>query len=178
MSITGTDSQVVYRPWTGHPEDNLPDAFWIGIGSVEGDVSGGSRIVNIELKPAGNPLVTTIFSLEQLSVTSAELTAGEVRVQTVNMDFLLGQPADAIWSRMILLGATATQTSSIAGDHEMRPALLGQPRSAALAAFLQFSITNTNLISMDVVAQGYRWGGAALLVPGGPRRPPGSIYGT
>jgi len=177
MSIASTDAQIVYRPFTGYDDPRLPRAFWVGVGSVEGDASGGQRTVQLNFKEAAPGLVTEAYSLEQLTVVSLETTNRALEVQTGNMDFIPGLPSDAIWLARLTLEAGETQSIMQQGDLKL-PAFLGQPRLQTAAAFLLFNAPNVNLVTLIVHAQGYKWDGGALLHPGGPQRPPTGIYGT
>lgn len=175
MSIIGVGT-VVYRPFPGYTAPGLPSGFWLGVGEVEGDLSGGDRILNFNLKTAGEGLATRVFTLEQLTITSLETTARNVEMQTGNMDFINGLPADAIWVATGILAVGRTQAALDQQTLKL-PAFLGNPRSTALAAFLSISIANANLIALLATAQGYTWDGRAILEPGGPQRPLNGIYG-
>jgi len=178
VSITGTDSQVVYRPFTSQGDPTLPDQMWVAGGSVEGDGSGGDRIVVLEFKGAGVALATAAFSLEYVTVTSLAPTARTLEIVSSNMDFILGLPANNQYLGFADLEDLSANQAIMAQDKLKLPAYLGIPRSTALAATLTFTTANENLISLVVHASGYRWGGAAFLAPGGPRRPANSIYGN
>lgn len=175
MAITAVGA-VIYRPFQGFGDPGLPDSYWVAVGEIEGDVSGGSRILQFEFKNATQGLTTEAFSLEQFSFFDALNTVHTWAAQTGNMDFIPGAPADAIWN--VGGGTIVGEVSATIDKTQLAlPAYLGAPREPDAAAFLEVRTDNANLSVLNVVAQGFHWSGAAFMTQGGPRRPLGSIYG-
>jgi len=177
MSVVSTDAQVVYRTTRGYADPALPQSMWVGVGSVEGDASGGLRTVTLNLKAAAAALATEAFSLEQVSVVTLETADRSLEITSGNFDFVEGLPSDVIYSARSLLDAATTQAIMDPSTLGL-PVFLGRPKLANAAAFLNFEAVNVNLVALIVHAQGYRWDGAAMAAPGGPQRPPNGVYGS
>lgn len=178
MSIT-TESRVEMRPWNGFEDPGLPEGAWVASDIVSGDGSGGFMRVNFNFFLANDPLSSRMFSLEQWSAGFGTSLLGDALglIQITGFDRLT--TARLMQDRFYAFDLIDTLLVATAARPEQFPRSiwLGPPGEAGTGAAVSFQTANLNTVGMRVTAQGYVWGPRSRLAAGGPRRPPGPVFG-
>ncbi len=178
MSVVGS-TQIAYRRFSGWLDPRYPQGFWLGTVTVLGDASGGTLTASLIFAEATQAnLNSSMFSLEELGVSSLVGADRDVRISTDN----LGRDGPgAIVHRMQVemgviggIGDTAMKTDTL-----RLPIYLGAMRIIGVQTRLICGLNNGG-VGLDVrfEAQGYWWGSRSVLVDGGPQRPPTGLYGS
>lgn len=179
MSINIINPPTV-RPFRGFADPALPDGYWIHHGSVLGDSSGGLRQVIIRFSTATDPNVSTLWNLEQLTISSGENGAATASLDYGNMDVQPpGNSTGGLFKVYLIALPDFGAVSVLRSMDIARPALplfLGAAGKEVNGQLL-FSTDNVLNASFTVAAQGYFWGPAALNAPGGPQRPATGLFG-
>lgn len=174
-----SDTVPAYRWWNGYVEPQYPVGMWVGFGSITGDASGGQRIITFQFRRPGTRS-TLYYNLEQISVSDSAGQANGVDLSTFNMDSLPGPSLGAttmpinyamLLRQATLLGVLAPETIP------KLPVWLGAPGRSVSVSQLSVETPNVNLTTFNVTVQGYYWSQRSLGRPGGPQRPPTTMYG-
>lgn len=176
MSVTER-SFIRRRRFTGFMDPRFPIGFWWGAGESTGDGSGG--FLRHALDFAGVSIRDAqLYSLEQIDqLRSSSTSAGDFEILTDGFDDLdrTGTDWDMVvqaiqpGSSAILLGATRDLSA-------LRGYFLGNPAISSPPANLSVAVTNVNLATLRIRAQGYIWDPRSILADGGPQRPPTGLY--
>lgn len=171
--------QLYFR---GDDDPSLPVGMWWTSGTVTGDASGGFMAVRSVFHQEGQGVSSDSFSLEQISGLLSITTVTNGFLRTVGM---APQPKVAAFDRMWQLvfedldSGLGNQALG-AAVKQLLPLWIGTQRSADRDDLGTLEIGTTNLgagDSLSVSCMGYRWTSRSIMAPGGPRRPPGSIFG-
>jgi len=176
MSVTFTVG-TVDLPFLPHEDPRLPFAIWFSTGNFTGDASGGNLVVDVTLRgPASQQQIGSYWSLERLSM--------ETRVVTDH--FMLAQ---GFWPTFEGVGVTEPNLplelrQSRAGSAVLDaagavvfPLFLGGGGDPNSRQIIQFNSINGATEFTRFVIIGYRWDSSVRQLPGGPLRPPGSVFG-
>jgi len=173
-----TDFRVDVRPYSGFDDPGLPVASWVAQGGVAGDASGGSVFMSFLFQRDDDAQISEMFNLEQISFDMSTITSREVALQTFNMDSLGGNRAlsPQIW-RFRTEGVAGPSISALDFESNLLPIWMGSPTRAEGDSGVRLTIVNVDLLLYAAVLQGYMWGPRSVLARGGPRRPPGGLFG-
>lgn len=174
MSVTA-DLEVSYYPFPGYADPSLPAGAWAGAQSVEGDLSGGSRIVDLIFSPAGQPLSSRMYSLEQVSVSDERNNTQAGTLQSLALGKAGALNFDALFMTVDMIAGVSFGSIS-AKDDAWRSWWLGRSNRNSIAAGLRFTVSNSDGDIIIFAAQGYWWDARSLQAPGGPRRPVGGLF--
>jgi len=169
------------RPFRASADPAMPAGLWVAKSSVLGDASGSLMSLDIRFSTAALPATSLMYSLEQYAVNVSRDTALDCRLDIGLFD---GFPTQASTGAVTVFYAffltTDPSNSGRAAlnlrDHSFLPLFLGAPQKDTTVE-LGTDIDNVVATSLSVMAQGYFWSPGAINAPGGPQRPPNSIYG-
>lgn len=173
MTVIAT-ADIEFVGVNGWDDPSYPIAFWRVSEQVAGDVSGGVRTIQINLK-AANVQVGNVFSLEQLSAVDTEVAADDLIMGTDG--FQVFGEANVVPHWRIPLATVDAQTDVVFNiDHDPSK-FLGRGATAATAATLSFSLANDDAEILSIVAEGYMWSARSTSQgQGGYRRPIDGLY--
>lgn len=175
MSVVA-DFPVIQRPWAGYDDPGLPVGMWIAQGTVSGDMTGGDASVVFVFKPAGNPLGGRFYNIEQLEVHTTNASVNEGGLLFNNFEIVGTTGLVNRLTHLSLESDGITDAGLIPGDLQL-PIFIGRPQLVDLEAAVQVRLANTTIEVLFATIQGYIWEPRSLLVAGGLRRPPDSLYG-
>jgi len=177
----GIDFRVDIRPYSGFTDPGLPVASWISQAGGAGDASGGQLDFGFFFQLDGQPLISELFNLEQISIDTTSGTSADCLLETVNMDNLaLNRPGSTQqWMFKSAGGTGLGGRSAYDGFSNVLPLWLGSPNRDEGDSGLRMTFDNVDLLLVAVTLQGYMWGPRAVLAEGGPRRPVGGgLFGA
>jgi len=172
----GFSERVDIRPYSGYDDPGLPIATWVAQAGRAGNASGGTINLDFLFQEDGTPLISELFSLEQMAIDVSTGSSVGGSMLTINMDTLAPnrQLTDQRWNFNLIafnnIRAMTLQSANIL------PIWLGSPNRAEGDSGIRFFFTNVDLLLYQVVLQGYMWGPRSILAPGGPRRPGGGLF--
>lgn len=167
------------RPWGASPDPAFPEGAWIAAVSALGDGTGGELLLQIDFQKAFTRLSSRLFSLEQLAVDFTVNTSNFWELRTFNMELFERQGiATRVWILPLLPRPNNGGDALPLGDLAGLPIFLGAPARAGVAAGVAVMTDNQAAPTFTAFLQGFFWGPGALTAPGGPQRPPTSIYGA
>ncbi len=173
MSVIET-VDIGFLPYAGHEDPGLPNRIWVCSQGSLGDASGGTNLIQVNLKAAavspGN-----IFSLEQVSFRANGAGVTAVRITTDGLEVF--PPGDDIpeWVVATVNNDLGSETNIPLGDSHPR-LWLGRGATALTAGTLAFRTANDDGEANFITVMGYMWTPLAINVPGGPRRPASGIF--
>jgi len=177
MSVVDT-SQVAYRRAQGYAQPGLPEGYWLGSVTMEGDASGGTITGSLIFSEATPALNSRIYSLEQFALfTLNEDADREINLFTDN----LGHDGPAAltnrWTLSTLGEAAGTNSALRPESATLLPLFLGSMRIVGIVTRIGVLLSNPGAArDYRFEAQGYWWGARAVLVDGGVKRPPNGLY--
>jgi len=171
VSIYGT-ATLSYRPWRGFDEPQLPTQWWVIYGTVLGDSSGGSRIIDAYFGYAAQALNSRSYSLETWNAIDTENVARGVQVNFISFDGVGGFAHSPNLDFPMVVSDGIART-----DRKINiPVWIGQPATTVANAQLRVTVPNTNGATFSYVAGGYVWSPRSMMAPGGFQRPMQGIY--
>jgi len=173
MTITAS-SLIRITEFPEFEDPSLPAGTWVGNQVVTGDVSGGSRIVQLIIAPVSQPKTSLFYSLEQFMVFDEDSTVKTAQVQGVN----LGRIGTLSFDQIIVVEMLALPVSGSGGLGRdlLGPYQLGRQRTGGVATQVRASVNNSDGDDFIFQAQGYWWDARSVSAPGGPSRPVQGMY--
>lgn len=164
------------RPWGGYKDKALPSGTWWAESIVTGDGTGGSMNSVVEMQPAASGRIAgLLFSVEQLSAWDNSNGSHVARLMFENCDPQIEQRQQ--WHLSMAIGFTPDVSLSI-GNVVLPLFFAGMGGDGSDPAAITMRAINQDTIVQRLQIQGYIWDASARSIPGGPRRPPGSLWGT
>ena len=155
---------------------NWPIGIWTINMQDVGDGTGGTRTAGVTFTLASAPrLDALMYNLEQLFVADDDNVTKVANVRSVNLGIL--PEGDTIEFALTLAATTGVDAAAGLTNYSSLPLLLGAQLVSGVDAELTVTATNVTGEGLRVKALGYVWDSRALSAPGGPRRPPGSVFG-
>lgn len=170
--------RVDIRPYSGYSDPGLPIAAWIAQGGIAGDASGGNVILNFFFQLDDDPLISELFNLEQIAADTDGATSQEFIITFRNMDNLAfnRQLSDRIW-RFQTTASLAGFSALTLDRADVLPLWIGAPNRDEGDSGIRIQAANVLNRLYQITLQGYLWGPRSVLAEGGPRRPPGGLFG-
>jgi len=179
MSI-GVSQFVRHMPFEGSSDPSLPDGMWhVAVESI-GDASGGDNTLDVGFATAGSS-EDFFYSLEQFGDQHDTVVETPRIFQIANQR---NPVAPTVPITSTVMGAVVAPPLPVTGwkgtDMGWLPYWCGQTHRdlPAVQLFLRFRVANTNTVAYRLFAWGYRWSARSIATPTGPRRPPGSVFGS
>jgi len=177
VTLTQVRSAEIQR-WNAFAEPAFPAGHWMAHLTIAHDASGGEVIAQIDFQTATAELSSRMFNLENLAVTN--LTAAgalPIRIETRNLETFQRNATFDHGFALIMVDDASSGRGIEPRDMAFLPWFLGAPREANVAAGLDLRISNNGVGDRTtVVARGYFWEPRSTRAPGGPQRPPTSLY--
>ena len=176
MTISAT-TRLAFLPFAA-PSGPFPDGIWTSQQTVIGDASGGEMVIVHEVLLLTEPFSALMLTLEQFTLDDNANAADQVVLE------ILGFEEHNPIGNNNLIMAFQTLTTDITVDAFgpagmlQRPLFLGRAdRTSGQPTQLSVRMNNRDGIALRDALYGYYWTPGAMNVPGGPQRPPGSLFG-
>jgi len=177
VTVTAT-TRLAFLPFAS-PGGPFPDGIWTSQLTGIGDASGGDLILVHEVITLTEPFSALMLTLEQLLLDDTQNSTANWLMEAIGFE-----EHNPIGNNNLLLHF-ATQNSVGAADaldiaNLMRkPLFLGRAdRASGQDSSISLRTGNVNGASFRDSLFGYYWTPGAMNVPGGPQRPPGSLFGN
>lgn len=177
MAVT-SNTRIKFLPFRSPPNPSFPAGIWTGQMFVAGDASGGNSFMVLDIILLTEPFSALMFTLEQFLVNDS----ASVRLYLIEATGF--EEHDPVGNRNVLLHfqtATGPEAATALRQDNMlkKPLFLGRAdRTSGQDTRIRVISDNTNGIGYHAELFGYYWGPGAMNAPGGPQRPPGSLFGT
>jgi hypothetical protein len=149
--------------------------MWFGRAGVIGNATGGTADLYMIFQPQTTlSLDSNMYSLEQVSATGD----GDFTLTCLNLGLLpsLGVMGDLGQQWSVRMDGSGASKSPALNNMLARGLFLGGQVAEGYDSGLLAYWTNSNTTDFIFTCMGYIWGAAARSAPGGPRRPPGSLF--
>lgn len=168
--------QAIRRQERGWDNPGYPTGIWEAAGTVAGNVSGGNRVIQINLRSTTGLPVGIAYSLEELMVRDGDGVAKVGDYQSTN--FRIAGGVVTQWRRFINLAVPASATIAIQNaESHTRPVFLGVVSSPSVAASITVSFANVDGETLALIARGYMWDPRSVLqLEGGYKRPTDGMF--
>jgi len=176
MTISGT-TRLAFLPFRS-PGGAFPDGIWTSQLTVIGDASGGDVVLVHDVITLTEPFSALMLTLEQLTVDDGESSARGYLLQAIGFE-----EHNPIGNNNLLINfVTVDGVGSVSclGPEGLlrKPVLFGRcDRTSGQDSSISVRTPNVDGGSFRDALWGYYWGPGAMNEPGGPRRPPGSLFG-
>lgn len=180
MAIILTVAPLI-RPFRGFSDPALPAGYWAAKSSVLGDGSGSLQSLDIRFTPSTGGTNSLMYSLEQLMINVTRNTLPDCRLDLANFDPFPSQASTGAVTvfyafPLVVDPANSGRLAMSPRDMTFLPLFLGATIKDANAE-IGVDVDNVTATSLAVFAQGFFWTPGAINAPGGPQRPPNSVYG-
>lgn len=170
------------RPWSGYAEPGFPVAVWWAFAEVIGDASGGRRELQVVFKSANQPGQPRLYNLEQFDYFDNDNIARLVDLIWQGFDLPPGTDSGGVATGgggLAFVSVPSVVAGALLGTVDMLklPFLLGLPAAFLSQSTFFLRTPNVDLASVRMKVSGYVWDARSFQVPGGPRRPPGALWG-
>ena len=102
---------VEYRRYGGYDDRRLPTALWKAQGTVIGDASGGTRLIQFAFNLATAVPLSRLYSLEAMYATDGDNIQKVVRVISSNLDRITNAPRLLQFNLVLDVGVSQAQLS-------------------------------------------------------------------
>jgi len=178
MTVSAT-TRLAFLPFRS-PGGAFPDGIWTTQMTAIGDASGGDVVITHEVILLTEPFSALMLTLEQVTLDDTidapqfwlfEAIGFEEHNPVGNNNVIvLFRPQEQAGSTVDALDTAAMLK---------RPLFLGRcDRTSGQNSSMSFRTGNINGASYRDALWGYYWGPGAMNEPGGPQRPPGSLFGN
>lgn len=174
------NSEIVrYRRFNGYADPRLPEGYWMGSVTSNGDATGGSHALRLIYALATDLFLNTrMYSLEVFNLASNTQTAQNGRLTVTNLG---GRNLEQSLVHQTRLETETEQVGATMNARDLvgiRRIFLGSQLTAASQADISVIMPNNDGITWVLQAEGYWWGQRSVLADGGPQRPPSGLYGA
>lgn len=177
MSISDT-TRLAFLPFRS-PGGGLPDGIWTSQLTVIGDASGGDVILIHDVITLTEPFSALMLTLEQVTIDDDQAGSAEWLFQAIGFE-----EHNPVGNNNLLLAfftRDTVGTVTAIRPHELlvKPLLLGRcDRTSGQDSSMSLRRANATGGAFRDALWGYYWGPGAMNEPGGPQRPPGSLFGN
>ncbi len=177
MTISAT-TRLAFLPFRS-PGGPFPDGIWASQLTVIGDASGGEAVMVHDVITLTEPFSALMLTIEQLLVDDGETDARDYLLQVIGFE-----EHNRVGNNNLLMTFVTVDTVgavSCLGPNQTlrRPLFLGRcDRTSGQDSSISIRTANANGGSFRDALYGYYWGPGAMNEPGGPQRPPGSLFGN
>ena len=177
MTISGR-TRLVFLPFRS-PGGPFPAGIWTSQLTLIMDASGGDAIVTHEVELLTEPFSALMLTLEQITLDDSVNAATNYLLEAIG--FEEHNPIGNNNVILILPTTPAPGSVDAVRPHDMllRPLFLGRAdRTSGQNTEISIRGPNINGATIRDALWGYYWGPGAMNSPGGPQRPPGSLFGA
>lgn len=171
-------ADVRYRQERGWDNPGYPIGVWRAQQIVNGDASGGIRVVQVNLKAFGGLPPGNAWSLERIAAFDTEPTPKNLMMTIAGVDAEIFGGRFSWVVPLVLPNAEANTMMGPDGQGGL-PLFLGVASSAQASATVLFTLANDDGENLTVMCEGYFWSPRSVLVgSGGFRRPVDGMFGV
>jgi len=177
VTISAT-TRLAFLPFAS-PSDPFPAGIWASQQTVIGDASGGEAVIVHEVITLTEPFSALMLTIEQILLDDARTTEQEWLMEIIGFE-----EHNPVGNNNMLVALNTrvtigTVTALGMRDLLRRPIFLGRcDRTSGQASQISLRTTNDDGFAMRDALFGYYWTPGAMNAPGGPQRPPGSLFGN
>lgn len=173
MSVV--QSQLVQRlPFQGEADPALPIGVWGFSLQATGDASGNVLATTAILASISQSKSGSMFSLEHFNMQTNTVGSELARMEIIGA----APPWDITPDYLVDISNTHSTGALNVRSLLALPIFLGWQDRQATALSIGFSMENILNTVLTTMAIGYIWSPRSRSVPGGPKRPQGSIFGN
>ena len=177
MTISAT-TRLVFLPFRT-PGGPFPDGIWAAQGFVIGDASGGEAIIRHDVILLTEPFSALMLTIEQLMIDDTVNASTEFLLEVIGFEEHNVVANNNLLLRFDTRGFPGTVDALSVQDMLRRPVFLGRcDRTSGQDSSMSIRASNTDGATYRDALYGYYWGPGAMNEPGGPQRPPGSLFGN
>jgi len=146
---------------------------------LAGDASGGNIFMNLEINLLTEPFSAMMFTVEQYLYNDTGTGTRNVLFEATGFE-----EHDPVGNRNVIFHVLSTPGPTAAFalrpvSFLQKPLFLGRAdRRSGQDTQIRIITTNGDGIGFHADLFGYYWGPGAMNAPGGPQRPPGSLFGV
>ena len=174
-----TELMISQLGFNGFMDPSFPVGFWEFEATLTGDGTAGQNNIRAIFTETGAALNEQLYNIEQILTrrSTAVVEQGTMDIQGWGTNRAVGGGV----SRALVMEfpAPAGYVAITSHDHGKLnvPIWLGGQRKAGTQSYVELVTTNTSGVSQKIHMVGYIWHARSVLSPGGPQRPPGSLFG-
>lgn len=169
---------VRYRQERGWDDPGYPIGIWRAGAIVNGDASGGLRVVQVNLRTFTGLPIGNAWSLEHITAFDTEPTPKNLMLTVSGVEAAIDGTRHSWVVPMVLPNAEANTMLGPDGQGGL-PLFLGVAISPLAAAAVLFTLANDDGENLSVTCEGYFWSPRSVLkAPGGFRRPVDGMFGV
>jgi len=178
VTISAT-TRLAFLPFRS-PAGPFPAGIWTSQQTVIGDASGGEAVIAHEVILLTEPFSAIMLTIEQIFLDSDRGVDVDVLLQAIGFEEHNPVGNNNILMSFLLEDLGASTVTALRPDGQLRkPIFLGRcDRTSGQNSEISFRWTNNDGTAFRDSVYGYYWGPEAMYVPGGPQRPPGSLFGN
>ena len=177
MTISGT-TRLAFLPFNS-PPGPFPAGMWTSQQTVIMDASGGEAIITHEVVLLSEPFSALMLTIEQLTLDDARTTEQNWLLEAIGFEEHNPVGNNNLIIALRSRATVGTVTALEPADMLRKPLFLGRcDRTSGQNSAISIRTDNTNGFSIRDALWGYYWTPGAMNTPGGPQRPPGSLFGN
>jgi len=172
--------RLTFLPFRTPPNASQPAGIWTSQITVLGDASGGNVFANHEVILLTEPFSALMLTLEQIHLTDTTNASVTWLFEATGFE-----EHDPVGNRNVLIhfavigGGPEAATALLPTNSLRRPVFLGRcDRTSGQDSTMRVIRSNVDAASFRSDLFGYYWTPDAMNAPGGPQRPPGSLFGN
>jgi len=177
VTISAT-TRLAFLPFRT-PGGPFPAGIWASQQTVIGDASGGEAVIVHEVVLLTEPFSALMLTLEQIVLDVGQNAATELLLEIIGFE-----EHNPVGNNNVIIGlaarTTVGNTVALQPDNMLhKPVFLGRvDRASGQNAQLSMRAANVDGVAFRDALFGYYWTPEAMYTPGGPQRPPGSLFGN
>ena len=157
----------------------FPAGIWTSQLLAIGDASGGDILLIHEVFTLTEPFSALLLTLEQVQLDIDQNAPAEWLFQAVGFEEHNPVGNNNITIAFNTVASIGNVSAQAPGDLLRKPLFLGRcDRTSGQASEISLRSANNDLNAFRDALYGYYWGPEAMNAPGGPQRPPGSLFGN
>ena len=174
-----TTARLAFLPFRS-PGGPFPDGIWTSQQTLIMDASGGDAIITHEVLLLTEPFSALMLTLEQITIDDAVNVATNYIFEAIGFEEHNPVGNNNVLVIFQTLDAPGSVADALSPERMMRkPIFLGRAdRTSGQNTAMSLRGPNVDGGSLRDALWGYYWGPGAMNEPGGPQRPPGSLFGN
>ena len=176
MTVSAT-ARLAFLPFAS-PSDPFPAGIWTSQMTLIGDASGGDAVITHEVFLLTEPFAALMLTIEQIFIDDNQSLARAWLLEAIGFEEHNRIGNNNYILRLSTEVGVGAQTGQVASGMIPKPIFLGRcDRTSGQASSISLRTANADGGSFRDSLFGYYWTPGAMNAPGGPQRPPGSLFG-